>query len=73
MGIFLSDIQPPKKVTIKNIHGLDSTRLLEMGITPGLEIEIMRRAPLGFPIEIKIRGYLLSLRKSEASCIEING
>ena len=73
MGIFLSDIQPPKKVTIKNIHGLDSTRLLEMGITPGIEIEIMRRAPLGFPIEIKIRGYLLSIRESEARCIEING
>lgn len=46
-------------------------RLLEMGLTPGTAIEIIRSAPLGFPIEIKIRGYLLSLRKSEAQCIEI--
>ncbi len=71
MGIFLSDIQPPEKVTVINIHGTDTTRLLEMGITPGLEIEIIRKAPLGFPMEIKVRGYLLSLRESEAKCIEV--
>lgn len=46
-------------------------RLLEMGLTPGSEVEVVRTAPLGFPIEVKIRGYLLSLRKSEAECIEV--
>lgn len=71
MSSFLSDIQSTKKVTVKNITGVDTTRLLEMGITPGAQLEIVRRAPLGFPIEIKIRGYLLSLRESEAKCIEV--
>lgn len=71
MDKLLSDIRTAKKVKVKNITGIDATRLYEMGITPGTEIEIVRRAPLGFPIEIKVRGYFLSLRKSEALCIEI--
>lgn len=71
MSKFLSDIQSSKKVLVKNITGVDTTRLLEMGITPGAQIEVIRRAPLGFPMEIKIRGYLLSLRESEAKCIEV--
>ena len=71
MGIFLSDIQKAKTVRVKNVIGIDTTRILEMGITPGAEIQIVRKAPLGFPIEIKVRGYLLSLRESEAKCIEV--
>ncbi|MEX2632839.1 MAG: FeoA family protein [Balneolales bacterium] len=67
----LSEIKIPGKTSIKTIRGQESMRLLEMGLTPGTAIEIIRSAPLGFPIEIKIRGYLLSLRKSEAQCIEI--
>lgn len=46
-------------------------RMIEMGLTPDTPFEVVRTAPLGDPIEIKIRGYLLSLRKSEASHIEI--
>ncbi len=69
MDILLSDIHNSQKVQVKNITGVDTTRLLEMGITPGITLEIIRRAPLGFPMEIKIRGYLLSLRESEAKCI----
>jgi Fe2+ transport system protein FeoA len=71
MDKLLSDILTAKKVNVKNITGIDATRLYEMGITPGTEIVIVRRAPLGFPIEIKVRGYFLSLRKSEADCIEV--
>ena len=44
-------------------------RLMEMGLLPGTPIEMVRRAPLGDPLEIRLRGYLLSLRKSEASSI----
>jgi len=44
-------------------------RLFEMGLTPGAEIEIVRYAPLGDPIDLKIRGYHLSLRKREAAGI----
>jgi DtxR family Mn-dependent transcriptional regulator len=46
-------------------------RLLEMGLTPGTPFEVVRHAPLGDPVEIKVRGYLLSLRKSEAEHIEV--
>lgn len=46
-------------------------RIEEMGVTPGESVEVVRYAPLGDPIEIKIRGYLLSLRKQEADRIKI--
>ncbi|MEQ9309145.1 MAG: FeoA domain-containing protein [Balneolaceae bacterium] len=69
MDTLLSEIRKFKKVQVKNITGADTTRLLEMGITPGVQIEIVRRAPLGFPMEIKVRGYLLSLREAEAKGI----
>jgi Fe2+ transport system protein FeoA len=39
---------------------------MEMGITPGQHFDVIRRAPTGFPIEIKVRGYLVSLRREEA-------
>jgi len=47
-------------------HGFLSQRLLEMGIIRGTPIEIIRFAPMGDPIDIKIRGYHLSLRRDEA-------
>jgi Fe2+ transport system protein FeoA len=46
-------------------------RLLEMGLTVGAEFEVVRFAPLGDPIDIKIRGYHLSLRKQEAGGIRV--
>jgi Fe2+ transport system protein FeoA len=46
-------------------------RLMEMGITPAAIVEAIRRAPLGDPLDIKVRGYHLSLRREEASAIEI--
>ena len=46
-------------------------RLLEMGITPNEEVKVIRFAPLGDPIEIEIRGYRLSLRRSEADLITV--
>lgn len=46
-------------------------RLMEMGLTEGEEVELVRRAPLGDPIEIRIRDYDLSLRASEASRVSI--
>jgi len=52
-------------------HGAIRKRLLEMGMTSDARFEVLRVAPLGDPIEIKIRGYNLSLRKSEAECIEV--
>lgn len=47
-------------------------RIMEMGITPGVNIKVIKVAPMGDPIEVNIRGYELSLRKDEANQIEIN-
>ena len=49
----------------------DCERIEEMGVTPGEHVEVVRYAPLGDPIEIKIRGYHLSLRKEEADLIQV--
>ena len=46
-------------------------RLLDMGLVPGSEIEMERVAPMGDPIEIKVKGYNLSLRKEEAASIQV--
>lgn len=48
-----------------------SQRLLEMGVTPGVEIRRIGAAPLGDPLEFELRGYRLSLRRTEAQHVEI--
>jgi ferrous iron transport protein A len=48
-----------------------SRRLLEMGLTPGVEVLCLGAAPLGDPLEFELRGYRLSLRRSEAQQIEL--
>ena len=52
--------------------GITRRRILDMGIVKGAEIEIERVAPLGDPIEVKIKGYHLSLRKEEAANIYVH-
>ncbi len=47
-------------------------RLLAMGLTPGTEFAVVRYAPLGDPVEIRVRGFALSLRKSEASVLLVS-
>ncbi len=47
-------------------------RLMELGLVPGTEIELVRRAPLGDPIELSVRGVHLSLRRTEASLIHVS-
>jgi ferrous iron transport protein A len=46
-------------------------RLLEMGFCNGAAVEVLRRAPLGDPIEFRIRGYCLSLRDEQAECVQV--
>lgn len=69
----LSEICPGMRGRIAFVSGQGAIRkrLLEMGLTSDAKFEVVRVAPLGDPIEIKIRGYNLSLRKSEADCIEV--
>ncbi len=58
---------------VVNIAGEDdiSLRLMEMGLVPGTEFSVLGMAPLGDPLEIALRGYRLSLRRSEAKRIEV--
>ena len=60
---------------VVRIVGMDevSLRLLEMGLTPGVDVTLVGTAPLGDPLEIELRGYRLSLRRSEAERVEIEG
>ncbi len=50
-------------------EGKIKRRLFDMGITPGAEVRMRKKAPLGDPIEITVRGYELTLRKTEAVCV----
>jgi len=59
-------------VTVKRIHGEGALkrRIMDMGITKGVQIYVRKVAPLGDPIEVTVRDYELSLRKSDAEMIE---
>lgn len=59
------------KVKQINTEGVLRNRILDMGVTPGVLVTLIKTAPLGDPIEISLRGYSLSLRKSEASVITV--
>lgn len=69
----LSTLQPGQTAIITTMqqNGLVKRRLLEMGLVRGSKIKIIRRAPLGDPIEIEIRDYKLTLRKKEADTITV--
>ena len=70
----LADISPGQSATILEVIGDDAIaiRLMEMGLTDGECIRVVGTAPLGDPMEISIRGYKLSLRKSEALRISVS-
>ncbi len=67
----LSDARPGDVVTVRKVGGQGPTmrRIMDMGITKGCSVIIRKVAPLGDPIEVSIRGYELSLRKSDAANI----
>ncbi|HEY2866777.1 MAG TPA: ferrous iron transport protein A [Pyrinomonadaceae bacterium] len=46
-------------------------RLMEMGVIPGVRLEVLKAAPFGDPIEVRVRGYNLAMRRSEADAIEV--
>ncbi len=69
----LRDIQIGQLAKVVRIHGEGAVkrRIMDMGITKGIEIYVRKVAPLGDPIEITVRGYELSLRKADAESIEV--
>lgn len=69
----LSEIKVNDTVTVKKITGEGpiKRRIMDMGITKGVEIYVRKVAPLGDPFEITVRNYELSLRKADAEMIEV--
>jgi ferrous iron transport protein A len=69
----LRDVKIGKSAKVIKLHGEGAIkrRIMDMGITKGVEIKIRKVAPLGDPIELTVRGYELSLRKADAEMIEV--
>ena len=69
----LKEIKIGKTATVVKVHGEGALkrRIMDMGITKGVEIFVRKVAPLGDPLEITVRGYELSLRKADAELIEV--
>lgn len=70
----LSDAAVGSTVKVVKLHGEGAVRrrIMDMGITKGVEIHIRKVAPLGDPMELNIRGYELSVRKADAEMIEVD-
>lgn len=71
----LRDVRVGENAKVVKLHGEGAVkrRIMDMGITRGVEVYIRKVAPLGDPVEITVRGYELSLRKADAEMIEVEG
>lgn len=69
----LKQVKVGQTCTVKSVHGEGALRrrIMDMGITKGVEIYVRKVAPLGDPIEITVRDYELSVRKNDAELIEV--
>ena len=71
----LRDVKIGATVKVVKLHGEGAVkrRIMDMGITKGVEVFVRKVAPLGDPMEVTVRGYELSLRKADAEMIEVDG
>lgn len=69
----LKDVKVGTHVTVTKLNGEGAVkrRIMDMGITKGVDVYVRKVAPLGDPIEVTVRGYELSLRKADAEMIEV--
>lgn len=69
----LKECNPHDTVRVVKIHGTGAVkrRIMDMGLTKGVEIYVRKVAPLGDPIELRVRGYELSIRKADAEMVEV--
>ena len=69
----LKEVKVGQSATVVKLHGEGATkrRIMDMGITRGVEVHVRKVAPLGDPMELNVRGYELSLRKADAGMIEV--
>ena len=70
----LDELPIAVRAWVTRVEGDDdlSVRLLEMGLTPGVEVCVLGVAPLGDPLDLEVRGYRLSVRKREAQRVQVN-
>ena len=71
----LRNVKVGQTVTVVKLHGEGAIkrRIMDMGITKGVEVYVRKVAPLGDPVEVTVRGYELSIRKADAEMIEVTG
>lgn len=69
----LRQIRAGSKAKVVKLHGEGAVkrRIMDMGITKGVEVQVCKVAPLGDPIEVTVRGYQFSIRKADAEMIEV--
>lgn len=69
----LGDVSVGSTVRVQDVAGGDAVaiRLLEMGVTPGVEVRLVGKAPFGDPLELELRGYRLSIRRQEAARVAV--
>ena len=67
----VAEKQKVKVISLGTVGGIFRRKLLSMGLTPGIEVNILRKAPLGGPLELNLRGFSLSLRRNEAQGIQV--
>ena len=69
----LRDVNVGETATVARLHGAGPVkrRIMDMGITKGVEVFVRKVAPLGDPMELNVRGYELSVRKGDAELIEV--
>ena len=69
----LKEVKIGETCTVKKLHGQGAVkrRIMDMGVTKGVEIFVRKVAPLGDPIEVTVRGYELSIRKADAEMVEV--
>ncbi len=69
----LRDVKIGETAKVKKLHGEGAVkrRIMDMGITKGVEVYVRKVAPLGDPVEITVRNYELSLRKEDAGMVEV--
>ena len=69
----LRDVEIGATAKVKKLHGEGAVkrRIMDMGLTKGVEVYVRKVAPLGDPVEVTVRGYELSLRKADAEMVEV--
>ncbi len=69
----LREVSVGETVKVRRLHGEGAVkrRIMDMGLTRGVEVHVRKVAPLGDPVELNVRGYELSIRKADAELVEV--